>query len=128
MKGNCLRTYLYGPEDKKTPGMRQYVYFFTVDYEKSKNKNENEVFKRVELNGVSKDLYGGYNPFGMQQRMDMNNGNYVVPEGVTTIGDDCFNKCSLLKDIIIPDSVLKIGSKVIDDDISYIYYTNSFLC
>ena len=94
---NMETQYLYEYRDVKKPKMHQYVYFYIVDYEKSKNKNENEVFKRVELNGVSKDLYGGYNPFGMQQRMDMNNGNYVVPEGVTSIGNNCFNGCKSIK-------------------------------
>ena len=61
------------------------------------------------MNGVSKDLYGGYNPFGMQQRMDMNNGNYVVPEGVTTIGDDRFNGCRSLTNIELPSSLKSIG-------------------
>ena len=89
--------------------MHQYVYFYIVDYEKSKNKNENEVFKRVELNGVSKDLYGGYNPFGMQQRIDMNNGNYVVPEGVTTIGNDCFYGCTSLTSVQLPSTLINIG-------------------
>lgn len=36
------------------------------------------------------------------------NGHYEIPDGVTTIGENCFQKCSNLKSITIPSSVKTI--------------------
>ena len=40
--------------------------------------------------------------------------NVIVPEGITTIGDDAFMHCSALRSIIIPDSVTSIGSRAFE--------------
>ena len=36
-------------------------------------------------------------------------GNVVIPDGVTSIGDYAFNRCTNLTSITIPDSVTSIG-------------------
>ncbi len=38
------------------------------------------------------------------------NGHFDIPDGVTTIGESCFQKCSALKSITIPDSVKTISN------------------
>ena len=40
---------------------------------------------------------------------DKNTTSYIIPDGVTSIGDWAFNGCSDLADIVIPDSVTSIG-------------------
>jgi len=35
--------------------------------------------------------------------------NLIIPEGVTTIGDDAFNKCNSLTTITLPSSLTLIG-------------------
>ena len=40
---------------------------------------------------------------------DENTTSYIIPDGVTSIGDWAFNGCSGLADIVIPDSVTSIG-------------------
>ena len=40
---------------------------------------------------------------------DKNTTSYIIPDGVTCIGDWAFNGCSDLADIVIPDSVTSIG-------------------
>ena len=38
-------------------------------------------------------------------------GKFVVPSGVTRIGDDAFSGCSGLTSIVIPNSVTRIGAE-----------------
>ena len=35
--------------------------------------------------------------------------SFAIPEGVTSIGEDAFGKCSALTSVTIPDSVTHIG-------------------
>lgn len=41
---------------------------------------------------------------------DIKNGEFVIPNGVTSIGDSAFSSCSELKTITIPDGVTSIGN------------------
>ena len=38
-------------------------------------------------------------------------GSIIIPDGVTSIGDEAFLGCSSLKSIVIPDSVTSIGER-----------------
>ena len=40
---------------------------------------------------------------------DIKNGSFVVPDGVTEIGNHAFDYCTSLKKIIIPEGVNEIG-------------------
>ena len=46
---------------------------------------------------------------------DENTTSYIIPDGVTNIGDWAFNGCSGLADIVIPDSVTSIGDYAFGD-------------
>ena len=46
---------------------------------------------------------------------DENTTSYIIPDGVTSIGDWAFNGCSGLADIVIPDSVTSIGDYAFGD-------------
>ena len=99
---NMETQYLYNVNDIRKEGMHQYVYLYQVDYEVFKKRKENEIFKRVELN--SKDYY-----WSGEYPLPIENGNCIIPEGVTTIGDFCFYKCSSLTNIELPSSLISIG-------------------
>ena len=86
----------------KKSGMHQYVYWYPVDYEMFKNKKENEIFKIVELNRKETDHKREY-------PLPIENGNCVVPEGVTSIGNCCFIECRSLTNIQLPSSLISIG-------------------
>ncbi|MDB4414348.1 leucine-rich repeat domain-containing protein, partial [bacterium] len=45
---------------------------------------------------------------------DKTGDNYVIPDGVTTIGNDAFRGCTNLRSIAIPNSVTSIGSGAFD--------------
>ena len=67
-----------------------------------KNKKENEIFKIVELNRKETDYKREY-------PLLIENGNCVVPEGVTSIANRCFYECSSLTNIQLPSSLISIG-------------------
>ena len=90
----------FGYGDKKS-GMHQYVYLYPVDYEMFKSKKENEIFKIVELNRKETDYKKEY-------PLLIENGNCVVPEGVTSIGNCCFLWCTSLTSIQLPSSLIII--------------------
>ena len=46
---------------------------------------------------------------------DENTTSYIIPDGVTSIGDWAFNGCSGLADIVIPFSVTRIGDSAFCD-------------
>ena len=80
---NIQTQHFYNPEDveNKRDGLYQYIYWYLQDYEKFKNKKDNEIFKNMVLNKCSQK---GQYPLAIE------NGNCIVPEGVTKIGDRCF--------------------------------------
>ena len=47
---NMETQYMYNENDIRKEGMHQYVYLYQADYEVFKNRKENEIFKKVELN------------------------------------------------------------------------------
>ena len=105
---NMETQYMYNENDIRNEGMHQYVYLYQVDYEVFKNRKENEIFKKVELN--SKD-YG----WSGEYPLPIENGNCLIPEGVTSIGDYCFDECSLLTSIQLPSSLITIGDNAFSD-------------
>ncbi|MDB4388805.1 leucine-rich repeat domain-containing protein [Akkermansiaceae bacterium] len=56
---------------------------------------------------------------------DKTGDNYVIPDGVTSIGDWAFRRCTSLTSITIPDGVTSIGKNAFDKTrISYDYTDN----
>ena len=66
-----------------------------------KNKEDNELFKKVELNKYDLDSTEG--------KLFVENGNFIVPEVVTSIGDECFKGCLTLTSIQLPQNLKSIG-------------------
>ena len=91
---NMETQHLYTKEDKKVGGMYEYIYWYEVVYEVFKNKEDNELFKKVELNKYDFDSTEG--------KLLVENGNFIVPEVVTSIGDECFKGCLTLTSIQLP--------------------------
>ena len=57
-----------------------------VDYEEFNSKEDNEIYKNVELNSTIVD-----NPDdNITHNLEIKSGIYVVPEGVTKLGKYCF--------------------------------------
>ena len=95
---NMESQYMYNENDIRKEGMHQYVYLYQVDYEVFKNRKENEIFKRVELNSK------GYR-WGIKYLLPIENGNCIIPEGVTSIGNECFDGCRSLTSVELPSSL-----------------------
>ena len=99
---NMETQYMYNENDIRKEGMHQYVYLYQVDYEVFKKRKENEIFKRVELNSK-----GNY--WSRKYPLPIEKGNCIIPEGVTSIGNNCFYECSSLTNIELPSSLISIG-------------------
>ena len=99
---NMETQYMYNENDIRKKGMHQYVYLYQVDYEVFKKRKENEIFKRVEWNSKGYSWSGEY-PLPIEK------GNCIIPEGVTSIGNYCFDGCSSLTSIELPSSLISIG-------------------
>ena len=93
---NMETQYMYNENDIRKEGMHQYVYLYQADYEVFKNRKENEVFKRVELNSREDyDYWGREDYWSREYPLPIENGNCIIPEGVTSIGNRCFDECKL---------------------------------
>ena len=103
---NMETQHFYGKDEVMQEGMYQYIYWYLVDYEVFKNRKDNEIYKRVELN--SKRHYWN----NIEYLLSIKNGNCIVPEGVTSIGNDCLDGCTSLTNIELPSSLRSIGENV----------------
>ena len=74
---------------------------FTKDCKKILNKKENETFKQLVLK--KKDINQ------KNSLINIENGHCHIPEGVISIGNNCFDGCSSLTNIQLPLSLLSIG-------------------
>ena len=96
---NMETQHFYSCDDieKRKEGICKYIYWYATDYEVFKNKKENEEFRRVEL----KRSYS----------LPIDNGSCNIPEGVTSIGNECFKDCTSLTSVQFSSSVISIGDK-----------------
>ena len=102
---NMETQHLYRKEDSRNikENMIQYVHWYNIDYKVFKNSHSNEMIKRVQLNdkeNVKKQLINHLEPFSY---------SYIVPEGITSIGNECFYGCTLLTSIQLPSSLKSIS-------------------
>ena len=96
---NMETQHFYSCDDieKRKEGICKYIYWYATDYEVFKNKKENEEFRRVEL----KRSYS----------LPIDNGSCNIPEGVTSIGNECFKYYKSLTSVQFSSSVISIGDK-----------------
>ena len=81
---NMESQYLYGRGYEKKEGMHQYVYWCQIDYKELKKGKDDKVFKRIKI---------------CKNSLPIENGKCIVSEGVTSIGDNCFNKYRSLTNV-----------------------------
>ena len=102
---NIQTQHFYKEEDikNKKENLFQYIYWYNIDYNKFKNKKNNEIFKNVEL-GILNNIKENedIHPLKVEE-------NCIIPEGITKIGEDYFRGCSQLKNIKLPNSLKEIG-------------------
>ena len=103
---NIQTQHFYIIEDvkNKKDDMYQYIYWFEIDYNDYKNKQDNEIYKNVLLNSKKIDNINREYP------LEIKNGNCVIPECITKIGNECFYDCRKLTNISCPASLKGIGS------------------
>ena len=110
---NIQTQHFYNKDDikNKKNGLYQYIYWFNDD-ELIKNKKDNEIFKNVELNSKEiendEEIYSDEEPT-REYPLEIENGNCIIPEGVTKIGNKCFDECSELTNISLPTTLIEIG-------------------
>ena len=93
--------HFYKKEDviNKKDKLFQYIYWFGVNYDKIiSSKKNNEIYKDVIFN---KECL---------KSEDIKNNNFIVPEGITRIGNKCFNNYSILTNIQLPSNLKELGS------------------
>ena len=119
---NIQTQHFYKEDDKnnKKEGMYQYIYWFNINYNAAynkgdneiKNKKDNEIYKNAVLIGPGLDVKFD-NLIGRdvvkEYPLEIENGNCVVPEGITKIGDNCFDGCFQITNIILPSTLKEIG-------------------
>ena len=89
-------------------GLYRYIHWYWIDYEEFKNinKEDNEIFKNVELNCKEFDSIRGIKG---EYPLKIENGNCIIPEGITKIGKNCFRNCSSLTNVILPSTLKEIS-------------------
>ena len=87
-KSSFLDTLFKKEYNPKKKGMREYIYWYNIDYYEIKNKEKNDIYKRVMI------TYNDYD-HNDHNTLKIENGECIIPEGVTIIGNDCFKECSL---------------------------------
>ena len=73
--------------------IKKHVYWYRVSYKEYKEKDRGySEYRNIEYTSSDCREYGN-----------------DIPEGVSVIGDECFNRCTSLSSITIPSSVSVIG-------------------
>lgn len=135
---NIQTQHFYKEEDviNKKNGLYQYIYWCLTNQTVLENKNDNDIFKNVELVDVRDSSVDSVEYENNTPYVD-NEGVSTIPEGINKIEDyyycDCdwITKINLpstlreigesafertgIKEIIIPDSVTKIGINCFND-------------
>lgn len=103
---NIETQHFYNIEDTNDVknNMFQYITWYNIDYEDFKYRDENEIFKNVELNSK---IIGWKRKYPLK----IENGNCIIPEGITKIGEECFLNCEKLTNIILPYSLKELNNK-----------------
>ena len=65
--------------------------------------------KVSKTNKESKDIYFILTENGKKIKINIKCGNCIIPEGVTSIGNETFNNCKLLTNISLPSTLINIG-------------------
>ena len=74
---------------------------------KSFDLNKPKVSK---ANKKSKDVYFILTKNGKEVQINIKYGKCIIPEGVTSIGNECFNERTALTNISLPSTLINIGS------------------
>ena len=103
---NMYIQHIYCKSDyrNKRVGMKQYIYWYTFSFSKFMERKHNEKFESVIIN---------YKQISYELRNIIlrKSGKCVIPEGVTSIGEECFSECTSLTSIQLPSSLINIGER-----------------
>ena len=101
---NIETQHFYNEEDTKwkKDKLYQYIYWYTVNYDDIINKNKNKIFKRIILKS-----YGNYNEI-TYPKIDIINGNCILPKNIKIIDVGCFFNNQNLLSITLPNTLKEI--------------------
>ena len=91
----------------KKQDMFQYIHWYPVQYQRFTEREDNEIFKNVELNSYLIVFINDKDKRILP--IEIENGNCIIPEGITKIGEKCFDSFRELKSVILPSTLKEIG-------------------
>ena len=101
---NIQTQHFYDENDirNKKNNLFQYIYWYIVNYDDIINKNKNEIFKRIILKS-----YGNYHNI-TYPKIDIINGNCILPKNIIIIDTGCFFSNENLLSINLPNTLKEI--------------------
>ncbi|KAL7714330.1 hypothetical protein QTN25_008108 [Entamoeba marina] len=106
--------YLYSNDDTKIDGIDNYEIWYKVDFKEYKRSPSNVKFHFIRYSKFNRFLNGNNVPKVITKiNKKCFEGSEIqtitLPNSITSIGNDCFSRCTNLKIVVLPNRLIRIN-------------------